>query len=192
MTPDLYCEFGIPSLQKISNAFRGIYYHSCGDFGPFLDSILNIKGLRAINGHMSPKELKPEYIKRITSKGVGLFLGISHHEIGWENPSWGPDERIKLYDRYYVPAVIVNAGGRGIVLVGYMGYSGYFDTATESTTVTDSRGGSIIPDLVNLPIDEKNKNYAYIRLLIGKQLKNSENTTNYKDEDYLRFSQDIR
>jgi len=189
MTPDLYREFGVPSLEKISEAFGGIYYHSCGDWGPFMDDVLSIKGLRAINGHMSPRELKPEYVKKITSKGIGLFLGISHHEIGWDEPLWSPDERIDLYDKYYIPAAIANSGGKGIVLTGYIGYSGYFNTVSENTAVTDSRGGSILDELVNLSIEEKNNNFKHIQSLIDKQLCNVKDGINYKDEDYLKFAQ---
>jgi len=189
MTPDLYREFGIPSLEKISEAFGGIYYHSCGDWGPFMDDVLAIKGLRAINGHMSPKELKPEYVKKITSKGVGLFLGISHHEIGWDDPSWSPDGRIELYDKYYIPAAIANSGGKGVVLTGYIGYSGYFNTVTSNTTVTDSRGGSILDKLVDLTTEQKNKKFLHIRSLIKRQLEIFKDKGNYKDEDYLKFSQ---
>jgi len=190
MTPELYREFGIPSLEKISEAFGGLYFHCCGDWGPFMDDVLAIKGLRAINGHLSPKELRPEYVKKITSKDIGLFLGISHHEIGWDNPSWSPDERMDLYDKYYIPATIANSGGKGIVLVGYIGYSGYFNTFSESAAVTDSRGGSILDKLVNLSIEEKNSNFEYIKSLINRQLNNIEEGIGYKDKNYLKFSQE--
>jgi uroporphyrinogen-III decarboxylase len=189
MTPELYKEFGVPSLQKISEAFGGLYYHSCGDWGPFMDDILSIKGLRAVNGHLSPKEFKPSYIKKALSKGIGVFLGISHDEIGWDNPDWSPEERINLYDKYYIPAAIANSGGKGIVLTGYIGYSGYFDTFPESINFNDNRGGSIIEKLMNLSIEEKNRNFEHIRILIKKCIENIGKGTEYKDKIYLKFAQ---
>ncbi len=190
MTPVLYREFGVPSLEKISEAFGGLYYHSCGDWGPFMDDVLSIKGLRAINGHLSPKELKPGYVEKITSKGIGVFLGISHHEIGWDRPGWGPEERMELFDKYYVPAAIGSSKGRGIVLTGYIGYSGYFDTSSESTTVTDSRGGTILDELVDLPAERKNRNFDHILSLVDAQLAKIKNGESYKDKEYLRFAQE--
>jgi uroporphyrinogen-III decarboxylase len=192
MTPALYEEFGVPYMNRISEAFGGLYYHTCGDPGPFLDKILSIKGLRAINGHLSPKEIKPEYISRITSKGVGLFLGISHHEIGWDKPDWPQEERMKVYDKYYIPAAIRNSKGKGIVLVGYIGYSGYFNTAedSDSTIVTDGRGGTIIDDLINLSVEEKNKNFHHIQSLVDKQLEDVKNGVEFDmDADYKRYGQ---
>ena len=190
MTPDLYREFGVPSLEKISEAFGGLYYHSCGDWGPFMDDVLSIKGLRAINGHMSPKELKPEYVEKITSKGIGVFLGISHHEIGWDSPGWGPEDRMELFDKYYIPAAIGSSKGKGVVLTGYIGYSGYFDTSSESTTVTDSRGGTILDELVDLPAEKKNSNFDRILSLVDAQLAKIKNGESYKDKEYLRFAQE--
>jgi uroporphyrinogen-III decarboxylase len=82
LSPELFEEFGVPYLNRISDAFGGLYYHSCGDFGHILDKILTIKNLRAINAHLSPREFKPEYIHKVLEKGIGLFLGISDREIG--------------------------------------------------------------------------------------------------------------
>lgn len=189
MTPELFREFGIPYLEKISEAFGGIYYHSCGDWGAFINDILSIKGLRAINGHMSPKELKPEYIKKITSRGIGLFLGISNHEIGWENPDWQQEDRIKLYEKYYIPAAIRNSGGKGVVLVGHGGYMGYFNTTNDITIVTDNRGGTATDNLINLSDDEKNRNFKNIQHLIKNELQNLKAGKEFEyDKDYLNFS----
>ena len=190
MTPSLYREFGIPSLERISKAFGGLYYHSCGDFAPFLDDILSIKGLRAINGHLSPKELKPEYIKKITSKGIGLFLGLSQREVGWINPQWTPEDIIELYDKYYIPAAISNSGGKGIVLVGYGGYSGYFDMSNDNIIAIDNKGENIINTLINKSIEDKNNDFVHIQSLIRNELDNKAKGIDYrKNKDYIKFSQ---
>jgi uroporphyrinogen-III decarboxylase len=172
LSPELYEEFGVPYLTRISEAFGGLYYHCCGDYGHLLDKILNIRDLRAVNGHLSPKELKPEYIKKITGTGVGLFLGLSDREIGWEEPHRDPEAVFDLYDSYYAPSVMEGSGGKGVVLVGYGGYMGYMDTR-------DGRGGDDFmvgvgghvvekSPLVDVPVENKNQNFQHIKELIRK------------------------
>jgi uroporphyrinogen-III decarboxylase len=173
LSPDLFDEFGIPYLNRISDAFGGLYYHCCGDFGHVLDKILKIKGLRAINAHLSPKEFKPEYIKEVLLKGVGLFLGISDREIGWDDSNiWSPDKVINIYENYYIPNVIGESSGEGIVLVGYGGYMGYVDKATDSkTNLLVGTGGHTVNEglLVNVPVEKKNRNFDHITKIIEKE-----------------------
>ena len=173
LSPDLYREFGLPYLNRISEAFGGLYYHCCGDFGFLLDHILQIKGLRAINGHLSPGELKPESVKRILDRGVGLFLGISDREIGWENEEWGADDVMELYDQYYLPEALGASQGRGIVLVGYGGYFGYMDVETGAGDdgLLVGMGGHVIHrgPLVNVAVEEKNINFQHIVDLVRRK-----------------------
>jgi uroporphyrinogen-III decarboxylase len=175
LSPDLYEEFGLPYLNRISEAFGGLYYHCCGDFGFLLDGILSIRGLRAINGHMSPRELKPEYIRKITSKGVGLFLGISDREIGWDGGEWGSDEVIDLYEKYYLPEALRQSGGQGITLVGYGGYFGYIDAEIERSDngLLVGVGGHVIHPgpLVNVSVEDKNRAFRHILSMIEASLK---------------------
>jgi len=173
LSPDLFEEFGLPYLNRISDAFGGLYYHCCGDFGHILDKILKIKGLRAINAHLSPKEFKPEYISRVLSKGVGLFLGISDREVGWNDSDiWPSDEVMDIYDNYYIPNAIRESSGKGIVLVGYGGYMGYINKATGSEgELLVGTGGHTIDKgpLVNVPVKKKNKNFDHITEIIEKK-----------------------
>jgi uroporphyrinogen-III decarboxylase len=173
LSPDLFDEFGIPYLNRISDAFGGLYYHCCGDFGHVLDKILKIKGLRAINAHLSPKEFKPEYIKEVLLKGVGLFLGISDREIGWDDSNiWSPDKVINIYENYYIPNAIGESSGEGIVLIGYGGYMGYVDKATVSkTNLLVGTGGHTVNEgpLVNVPVEKKNRNFDHITKIIEKE-----------------------
>ncbi len=174
LSPDLYEEFGLPYLNRISEAFGGLYYHCCGDFGFLLDNILQIKGLRAINGHLSPKELKPEYIEKIVNRVVGLFLGISDREIGWDNDEWDADEVVDLYKSYYLPEALGHSGGKGIVLVGYGGYMGYIDVyeVAQREDLMVGLGGHVIhkSPLANVPIEKKNENFYHILSLIDTHL----------------------
>ena len=177
LSPELYEEFGLPYLNRISEAFGGIYYHCCGDFGFLLDHILEIKGLRAINGHLSPKELKPESIEKILDRGVGLFLGISDREIGWDNDEWGVDDVIELFERYYLPEALKASGGKGIVLVGYGGYFGYMDVEVSGgdDELLVGIGGHVMHQgpLANVTVEVKNRNYRRILSLIDHALRNS-------------------
>ncbi len=179
MSPALYEEFGLPYLNRISDAFGGLYYHCCGDFGFILDQILKIRGLRAINGHLSPAELKPEYISKIIDGGVGLFLGISDREIGWGADAWAEDDVKTMYDSYYIPSAIGGSGGRGIVLVGYGSYFGYFDTPSmgredekKDALLVGASGHTVHRGpLVNVSVDQKNRDFEHILSIIDKELK---------------------
>ncbi len=167
LSPQLYKEFGVPYMNKISNAFGGIYYHSCGDFGRFLDVIFEIEGLRAINGHLSPKEFKPEYIKKVVDRKIGIFLGISDKEIGWDDPEFLKPESIKkIYDDYYIPNILTESNGKGLVLTGYGSYSGYInliDSQKTNNTYIDNSGHVIEKNpIMNLSNEEKNNNFDKI------------------------------
>ncbi len=172
LSPDLFEEFGLPYLDRISDAFGGLYYHCCGDFGHILDKILKINGLRAINGHLSPKEFKPEYIEKILSKDIGLFLGLSDREIGWSDSDiWPPDKIIDIYENYYIPTAITESEGKGIVLVGYGSYFGYINELTDSgNDLLVGIGGHTIDrsPLVNASVEEKNRNFDHITKIIEK------------------------
>ena len=172
LSPGLFEEFGLPYLNRISDAFGGLYYHCCGDFGHVLDKILKIKGLRAINGHLSPKEFKPEYIRKVLSKGVGLFLGISDREVGWNDSNiWSPDKVMDIYENYYISNAITESKGKGIVLVGYGSYFGYIDELADSgDDLLVGTGGHTIDKspLVNVSVEEKNRNFDHITKIVEK------------------------
>ncbi|RKY02991.1 MAG: hypothetical protein DRP54_00630 [Spirochaetes bacterium] len=168
LSPSLYEELVLPYLNRISSAFGGIYYHCCGDFGHILDKILKIKNLRAINAHISPLEFKPEYIPKVTEAGIGLYLGMSDREIGWENPEWAESEIMDVYDNYYLKSVIKYSKGIGVVLTGYGSYQGYINISKkeleESDSLVDGSGHAIHKSpLINLSIEEKNKNFDEIQ-----------------------------
>lgn len=172
LSPDLFEEFGLPYLNKISDAFGGLYYHCCGDIGHILDKILTIRGLRAINVHLSPKEFKPEYIRKVLSKDIGLFLGISDREIGWDDSDIWPADKIEdIYDNYYIVNAIRESKGKGIVLVGYGSYTGYVDRVTGSSgDLLINASGHVVEKgiLVDVPLEKKNENFDHILKLIER------------------------
>jgi len=173
LSPELFEEFDKPYLERISQAFGGLYYHSCGDFGSCLDGILSIWGLRAINGHLSPKELKPEYLGRIVERGIGVFVGISDPSVGWE--SFEFQDPIEVYENYYLPEVLRNTDGKGVVLTGYGSYSGYLHTYRGLDNIAIDAGGHGIEGsaLLNVPLTKKNENFQRILSLLQRFLEKS-------------------
>ena len=173
LSPNLFEEFGLPYLNRISDAFGGLYYHCCGDFGHVLDNILKIRGLRTINSHLSPKEFKPEYISKVLSKDVGLFLGISDREIGWSDSDiWSSDKIIDIYEDYYIPNAIRESSGKGIVLVGYGSYFGYINLTDNRDDLLVGTSGHTIDrgPLVNVQVERKNANFDHITEIISKEM----------------------
>lgn len=48
LSPDLHDEFGVPYLNRLSDAFGGVYVHSCGDWTHLFPSLEKVRGLRGL------------------------------------------------------------------------------------------------------------------------------------------------
>lgn len=48
LSPELHDEFGVPYLNRLSDAFGGIYIHSCGDWTHLFPSLEKVRGLRGL------------------------------------------------------------------------------------------------------------------------------------------------
>jgi uroporphyrinogen-III decarboxylase len=48
LSPAQHDEFGVPYLNRISDAFGGVYVHSCGDWTHLFPSLAKIRGLRGL------------------------------------------------------------------------------------------------------------------------------------------------
>jgi hypothetical protein len=48
LSPELHDEFGVPYLNRLSNAFGGVYIHSCGDWTHLFPSLEKVRGLRGL------------------------------------------------------------------------------------------------------------------------------------------------
>ncbi len=48
LSPELHDEFGVPYLNRLSDAFGGIYVHSCGDWTRLFPSLEKVRGLRGL------------------------------------------------------------------------------------------------------------------------------------------------
>ncbi len=48
LSPALHDEFGVPYLNRLSEAFGGVYIHSCGDWTHLFPSLEKVRGLRGL------------------------------------------------------------------------------------------------------------------------------------------------
>ena len=48
LSPALHDEFGVPYLNRLSDAFGGVYIHSCGDWTHLFSSLETVRGLRGL------------------------------------------------------------------------------------------------------------------------------------------------
>jgi len=48
LSPELHDEFGVPYLNRLSDAFGGLYIHSCGDWTHLFPSLEKVRGLRGL------------------------------------------------------------------------------------------------------------------------------------------------
>ena len=48
LSPALHDEFGVPYLNRLSEAFGGLYIHSCGDWTHLFPSLEKVRGLRGL------------------------------------------------------------------------------------------------------------------------------------------------
>jgi hypothetical protein len=48
LSPRLHDEFGVPYLNRLSDAFGGVYIHSCGDWTHLFPSLEKVRGLRGL------------------------------------------------------------------------------------------------------------------------------------------------
>ena len=192
LSPELYEEYVVPCNSRIGEHFGGIYLHSCGRYGDFLDAVTSIEQIRAVNGHLSPMEFQPEFILKLMDKKVGLFIGISDKSVGWKQNSWGPGEEIDFYHSYYLPAVLSRTGGTGVVLAGYGGYFGYFHNPEHSGEgpIVDSRGHVVENNpFIDVSLDEKNRNFRAIIEAVTSLLEKIENGEDVCNNDaYRRYA----
>lgn len=77
LSSDLHDEFGVPYLNQISDAFGGIYVHSCGQWAHQVPSLKNIHNLRGLEFGASEAPYQP--ILREFSGKVVLAVRVGLH-----------------------------------------------------------------------------------------------------------------
>ena len=116
---EVFEEFNLPYLSKISEHFNGLYYHSCGRYEHALESILKIPKLRAINWHTGPFEMNEAAVRKVHGK-CAIWTGPSLSETGWKG-HMPPIEHV--FEDYYIKENMA-CGGQGVILAGYGSYYG--------------------------------------------------------------------
>jgi hypothetical protein len=189
MSPTLYEEFGLQYLDRVSDAFGGVYFHSCGNFERFFDQVFATKNLRAVNGHLSPIEIRPEAVRTILEKGIGLFIGISDRTVGWDDQGWESMDTVDMYHDYYLPAIVQYSRDNCIVITGYGSYRGYFDSpeSEKGKLTIDGRGRPVEEDpLINVPLSEKRRNVNAIYERIDELQREKAAGVDVTDNDRFR------
>ncbi len=189
MSPALYEEFGLQYLDRVSESFGGIYFHSCGNFERFFDQVFATKNLRAVNGHLSPIEIRPEAVRTILDSGIGLFIGISDRTVGWDDQGWESMDTVAMYHDYYLPAIVQYSKDNCIVITGYGSYRGYFDTpeSEKGKLTIDGRGRPVEEDpLINVPLPQKQQNVNAIYERIDELQRQKAAGSDVTDNDRFR------
>ena len=120
ISPAMFEEFNLPYLNRISEHFGGLYYHSCGNYMKMLPSVLKIKGLRAVNYHTGPYEMVPSEARRIIDGRCAVWTSYSLESTGWQGNR--PDIET-VFEDYYIPQNL-EYSKKGIILAGMGSYQG--------------------------------------------------------------------
>ncbi|MBT7122825.1 MAG: hypothetical protein HN948_07430, partial [Clostridia bacterium] len=120
ISPAMFEEFNLPYLNRISEHYNGIYYHSCGNYMKVLPSIMKIKKLRAVNYHTGPYEMVSRQARKIINGKCAVWSSYSIESVGWRG-NMPPIETV--FKDYYIPQNLEH-GKRGIILAGMGSYQG--------------------------------------------------------------------
>lgn len=55
IAPEQYLDLAVPVVERICQPFGGPVFHSCGDWSGWVDAVLQIKGLKMVDGAFSPQ-----------------------------------------------------------------------------------------------------------------------------------------
>jgi len=77
IAPEQYLEMAAPSVEKICTPLGGPVFHSCGDWGNWVEAVLKMKGLKMADGAFSPQtdpgaNTNLEAFNRFANSGVVL------------------------------------------------------------------------------------------------------------------------
>ncbi len=87
VTPEQYEEFGLPYVNRISDAFGGIFIHCCGRFKqhwPVVQRIHNLRGLDTMYPYTNPQEVYEAFPNIVHS--MGLDYAESHRNFKDASP----------------------------------------------------------------------------------------------------------
>ncbi|MCX7935891.1 MAG: uroporphyrinogen decarboxylase family protein, partial [Planctomycetota bacterium] len=111
LSPAMYEEFCLPTLQRLAAEAAGLFIHSCGCYNHQIDNLLRIPRLRAIQIHSGPGEADPApawqkiYGRAALWSDTGaLSLGDAYRDRWWA-----------CYEEYVLPRLLAQ-GVTGLVI----------------------------------------------------------------------------
>jgi len=110
VSAEIYREFFIPYFNRISEAFNGIYLHSCGDFSQNLEAMLEIEGLLGINMHTAVGDMDPGLTKK---KLGGKCLIWADVGMKWQQQYPTLEE---FFTEYYLKGLLEDGLTEGIMV----------------------------------------------------------------------------
>lgn len=120
LSPEMYEEFCLPTMQKIAREVEGIFLHSCGNYNHQVDKLLQIPNLRAIQMHSGPGEIDPRASWRKIRGNISLYSDTNNISLGdkYNGNYW------KCYREYVLPRLL-EADYSGLVLEAPPGLTAY-------------------------------------------------------------------
>jgi uroporphyrinogen-III decarboxylase len=109
-SPQVYREFFVPYLSRISRAFGGLYLHACGNFLHNLEAMLEIEGLLGVNMHIGPGDMDPRAAAKVLGGRCLLWADVS---IRWQRMAPTVEE---FFLQHYLPGLLAEGGGIGVMV----------------------------------------------------------------------------
>jgi uroporphyrinogen-III decarboxylase len=110
ISPEMYEEFILPYMNRISHALGGLYVHSCGNFIRNLPSWKKIEGLLGVNMHIGAGDMDPNTTKETVGGSCSLWadVGIKWHQV--------KDNIEDFYTDHYLPGLLSGGDSRGLMV----------------------------------------------------------------------------
>jgi len=112
LSPAMYEEFCLPSMQRIAEAETGVFIHSCGDYLHQVDNLLRIPKLRSMQMHTGPGEIDSAPAWRKFHGRVSLWSDTNDVSLGGV---YRGDRYWECYEQYVLPRLL-EVGVDGLVL----------------------------------------------------------------------------
>lgn len=111
LSPDLYREFGVKYLNKISREFGGVVVHSCGDVQYVVPAMMEIEGLKGLDFTI-PQVMNWEAVRDAAAGKVVLCLRHRY----WDHKTDSGSENASVDLADYTMKLVDTFGRRGIII----------------------------------------------------------------------------
>lgn len=110
ISADMYDEFILPYMNRISDAFGGIYIHSCGNFTNNLDSWKKVEGLLGVNMHIGAGDMEPYSVKQKLGGTCAIWADVG---MKWMELY----ESIDIYfEKHYLHGLLSDGEMKGVMV----------------------------------------------------------------------------